>query len=586
MGKTYEPTLGDIRSSSAIRLRPGQYGNVHTSGSLHTEGPCTLNALHTSGSCHAAGDLTAQTVGTSGSLHVAGSLQGGKIHTSGSLHVDSHLWADKVSTSGSTQVKGAIWGRDVGTSGSCHAAECDVTGRLHVSGSVGLQGDLRAQIVDVSGSLNARNVCADAVKLHAPARTECRELYGRKVEIVPFEARIFGISFRGNMTATPNVRIGTIQGDEITLEYVDADVVRGRRVTVGAHCHIKRLEAEHAEVDPAARIDQQEMCKVTLTQPALQWVYPCPEKDAHIPQMPDNMQQQSGAQEETVQEHAHTDAETHQEAHQEAQQDTGDMPQQGGMFGKKPSNLAISGIGTLWDGVYDRVEVSGMGKLTGKVKAAVCEINGTLRGSGELESGVCDVKGMVSIHGTLITNKTQNNGRLKVETLRCTDRLESNGSLYCERDAMLTEAESNGWMTVLGNVSASSLEAGPVLAVKGMLNADSVLVDCSMYGGAREVEGESITIGLLPERSNKANFRMGSVARALFSAKQAMKGYKMERFMAKSIEGTTVILDHVLADVVRGHHITIGAGCEIELVEYTGTLQQSDGAQVKRAVKV
>jgi hypothetical protein len=53
-----------------------------------------------------------------------------------------------------------------------------------------------------------------------------------------------------------------------------------------------------------------------------------------------------------------------------------------------------------------------------------------------------------------------------------------------------------------------------------------------------------------------------------------------------SIEGDDIRLSSTRARVVRGNNVVIESGCEIDLVEYTGSLKINRGAEVKEKKKM
>ena len=55
---------------------------------------------------------------------------------------------------------------------------------------------------------------------------------------------------------------------------------------------------------------------------------------------------------------------------------------------------------------------------------------------------------------------------------------------------------------------------------------------------------------------------------------------------AETIEGDDVYLEHTTAQVVRGNTVTIGEGCEIDLVEYRTDFKKTPGASVLKDMKV
>jgi hypothetical protein len=54
---------------------------------------------------------------------------------------------------------------------------------------------------------------------------------------------------------------------------------------------------------------------------------------------------------------------------------------------------------------------------------------------------------------------------------------------------------------------------------------------------------------------------------------------------ADTIEGDEIFLENTHARIVRGKKITIGEGCEIEMVEYSESLEVSPKARVKHQKK-
>ena len=57
-------------------------------------------------------------------------------------------------------------------------------------------------------------------------------------------------------------------------------------------------------------------------------------------------------------------------------------------------------------------------------------------------------------------------------------------------------------------------------------------------------------------------------------------------FSTESIEGDEVYLEYTRTKVVRGNNVSIGPGCEVELVEYKNNFQQAKGAAVKDSKKI
>ena len=54
---------------------------------------------------------------------------------------------------------------------------------------------------------------------------------------------------------------------------------------------------------------------------------------------------------------------------------------------------------------------------------------------------------------------------------------------------------------------------------------------------------------------------------------------------AELLEGDNIDIDYAHIRTVRGNNVTVGANCEIELIEYTGVLTVDKNANVKKLSK-
>jgi cytoskeletal protein CcmA (bactofilin family) len=143
--------------------------------------------------------------------------------------------------------------------------------------------------------------------------------------------------------------------------------------------------------------------------------------------------------------------------------------------------------------------------------------------------------------------------------------LKVSGSCTVAGSVNAQRMDVRGFVKIGGDVQAEVFESQGVFSVKGLLNAGTVTV--KLYGGcdARDIGGETIDI------------RLGT--------SWAFLPFLGERNLtADSIEGDKVYLENTRAKVVRGANVEIGPSCEIDLVEYTGTLTGSAGVVASRKV--
>ncbi|MED2041404.1 cytoplasmic protein, partial [Bacillus wiedmannii] len=55
---------------------------------------------------------------------------------------------------------------------------------------------------------------------------------------------------------------------------------------------------------------------------------------------------------------------------------------------------------------------------------------------------------------------------------------------------------------------------------------------------------------------------------------------------AELLEGDNIDIDYAHIKTVRGNNVTVGANCEIELIEYTGVLTVDKSANVKEMKQI
>jgi cytoskeletal protein CcmA (bactofilin family) len=225
--------MNDLKLSGAQVIGGGEYADIHCSGSIKIEGDIKCESFFNSGSCRALGDVAcAHEFRTSGSVS-SGALSAEKLVSSGTLNVDSFS-GGSLEASGSFHCRGALQGDSIVVTGSLQSAGIEAE-------SVRLCGSFR-----VSGQIDAEHV---AIKLSSMIRGQAESIVGSQIQIgCTFERKIFG--FLGAC-----VHVQTIEGDDLDLDFVDADVVRGKNVRIGKRCSIGRLEySETVQIEPGAQI--------------------------------------------------------------------------------------------------------------------------------------------------------------------------------------------------------------------------------------------------------------------------------------------------------------------------------------------
>ena len=159
-------------------------------------------------------------------------------------------------------------------------------------------------------------------------------------------------------------------------------------------------------------------------------------------------------------------------------------------------------------------------------------------------------------------------GELTVGELHVSGAANLTGNVHAEN------AKVSGGFTVSGDCNAEKFSAHGGFRIGGMLNAGSI--DIAPHGDchAREIGGETITVRGEPHMLNPID----RLFHALLNHPHLLH--------ADTIEGDDVTLVCTCARVVRGKRLHIGPGCEIELVEYSETLELDTNAKVKEEKKI
>jgi cytoskeletal protein CcmA (bactofilin family) len=218
-------------------------------------------------------------------------------------------------------------------------------------------------------------------------------------------------------------------------------------------------------------------------------------------------------------------------------------------------NLMITGIGSSNGGDFRAVKIDGIGRLEGDVTCSDFNLNGRAEVNGSITTETAEMKGTLSVQGNMKAKRSSIHGKVKIE-----------GDFAGE------SLEINGYTTITGDCETEKFHANGRLLV-GTLNADTIVVTLHGPSKIQEIGGERIQI---------RKQRGLDLARWLKILPLAVGNH----LTAHTIEGDHIYLEHTTAEVVRGVNITIGAGCEIGLIEYTGKFEQDKRSKVKHSEKL
>lgn len=239
-------------------------------------------------------------------------------------------------------------------------------------------------------------------------------------------------------------------------------------------------------------------------------------------------------------------------------------------------DLKFSGNMTVPGGLYKRVNVNGNVTIDGDVDCLDIKVNGNLREDGTLKTRTSWVNGVAIIGGDLRAGEIDLNGEARIEGDMAVDKIKARGKLGVKGGITSDKLDLFGQLETRGDCEAETFSCKGSLDVEGTLNADDI--EIRLYGPSRAKEIGGGKIDIRRSGDNKLTSIMVAIFNTLSFHKASLT--------ADTIEGDEIILEHVSAKVVRGNSVTIGEGCEIDLVEYRTEFKKASGASVPKHVKV
>lgn len=234
-------------------------------------------------------------------------------------------------------------------------------------------------------------------------------------------------------------------------------------------------------------------------------------------------------------------------------------------------NLSITGSSSATGGTYDKVNIIGEGTIDGDVECSRLKCVGTLDMDGCLKSnqvsivGICSFSGDVQADALKISGTVTIGGDARLRELHCSGTIETKGNLCGEH------LNLKGQLNTEGDCEADVFAARGIFEIGGLLNAGQMDIKLYRDCQAKEIGGEKIRIRKA-SMLNPFSFFFRPSPHA--------------RLSASVIEGDDIYLENTNAKIVRGNQVTIGPGCDIELVEYKDFFKQLKGAIVNKQRKV
>ena len=237
-------------------------------------------------------------------------------------------------------------------------------------------------------------------------------------------------------------------------------------------------------------------------------------------------------------------------------------------------DMKYSGIMTMPGGSYRRVSIEGVITIDGSIDCQEVRTEGVFTSNGNIKADTGRIEGVATIKGSLESREMGVEGEFRVEGDLIVHDLEGEGRTNIKGNVRSETFDMRGELTVKGNCDAESFKCKGAFRVDGNINAGDVSV--SLYGpsNAKEIGGGKIVI------------KKGSRSIGILASLFLPIVYGKAHLSVDTIEGDEVNVEHTTAKVIRGDRVSIGADCEIDLVEYRTDFKKADSARVLKYVKV
>ena len=239
-------------------------------------------------------------------------------------------------------------------------------------------------------------------------------------------------------------------------------------------------------------------------------------------------------------------------------------------------DMKIAGSGKIPAGEYGEVSVSGSGHLYGLVRCETFSTSGASRGESMECAGDFRVSGASDFSGSIKTGSMKVSGGFSCDGEVTADgKVSCSGTLTCRQSIKCDSLRVSGVLEVSGDIEAEDVRIDGHVVCDGLLNAENIEIVVSRGMHIGSIGGSKIVIYCETKEVKRL---------PLFSA--LARRAKGSITVASSIEGDDIAIERVTCPRVTGRVVAVGAGCQIDLVQYSEKAEISPEAKVGKLEKI
>lgn len=239
--------------------------------------------------------------------------------------------------------------------------------------------------------------------------------------------------------------------------------------------------------------------------------------------------------------------------------------------------MRISGSGKIPAGEYEKIRISGSARLEGLVRCESFHVSGSAGGDAVECKKEIHISGSCSFKKRVIAESMSVSGSFSCEeNVMISDKLACSGGGHIKGAVKCGSCSIAGGLSVEGDLEAETVTAHGKLNCAGLLNAEEIHLYFDRGMKLGNVGGSTIEIQRWkPDRGTGFWKFLSYFQRPSDGTVQVLN----------SIEGDQITLEGVIVPCVSGRDIKIGAGCHVNLVQYTDQVEISPEAIVERVEK-
>lgn len=242
------------------------------------------------------------------------------------------------------------------------------------------------------------------------------------------------------------------------------------------------------------------------------------------------------------------------------------------------NSIKSSGAVTIPSGDYDNISVSGSCTLLSDVRCVSFNASGNV-GADALECEQ-DMKtsGNASFSGAVSADNIKASGSFSCRSdVLANDRIGVSGAFSADGRIKCNSLKVSGSLKCRSQIEAEEAKIDGAVKCDGLLNAERLDISCPGFSKTRmhigSIGGSEISI----LENNGAFFK---------ALPYAIRHTLHKVTVELCIEGDDIRLRHVKCPRVTGGSVVIGEGCEIDLVQYSESIEISPRAHVKKTEKI